>query len=328
MRRLLDAFGIKRGERELPGRVIAHRYRVIESLDECGAGERFIAEDEASEERVMLLVLEPSFATNGVEQRLGQLDVAHGDVRILRPHDSGVDELGRPFTVTRFVDGELLSTRLERGAIAWAEAYDLIEDLAEMLAIPHQRRLVHGSLEPSRIVLGRGGPWLLDFGLARALGRPLGSVEYTAPEVLNGCRPSPLSDLYSLGLIIYAVVAGEPPFRGSMSEVIEGHRARSVPEIGRRGDAPVEVDALLSIALAKKPDERFSDTLELVETIRGIEASSSGVWRLSTLESKEPSLAPTTELGTMLRGFSLVELEAARVLIDKLIAARRSASIR
>lgn len=323
MRRLLDAFGLGRGGPQVEGRVVAHRYRVLESLGECGAGERFIAEDEAMEERVSLLVLEPSYASARVDERLSSLDVAYGDLRILRPHASGVDELGRPYTVTRFVEGELLSTRLERGALSWSESFELIEDLADMLAIPHRRRLAHGSLEPNRILLGRGGPWLLDFGLARAVGRPTSAIEYIAPEVLNGCRPSPLSDLYSLALIIYALIAGEPPFTGSMNQVIDGHRNRSVPELGRRGNAPVEVDALLSIALAKKPDERFADTLELVETLRGIEASSSGVWSLSSLESNTASLAPTTELGTMLRSFSLVELEAARELIDRLIDARR-----
>lgn len=90
-------------------------------------------------------------------------------------------------------------------------------------------------------------------------------------------------------------------------------------------NAAVEVDALLSIALAKQPDERFSDTLERFETLRGIEASSGGVWSLSSIHaesSKAGTLSPTTELGAMLRTFSVVELEATRELIDKLLAAR------
>ncbi|PRQ10023.1 serine/threonine-protein kinase [Enhygromyxa salina] len=323
MRRLLDAFGLGRTEKDSAARVVAHRYRVMGSLGECGVGERLVAEDQVNEEQVLLLLLEPSFAGPRIKERLAQLDVPYGDLRILRPHDSGIDELGRPYTVTRWVDGELLSAAIERERMPWSEICELVEDLADMLAASHRRRLVHGSLEPGRILVGKGGPWLLDFGLARALGRPTNDPAYMAPELHNGCAPSPLADLYSLAMIMYELVAGAPAFTGTLDQIKAGHRSRPVPEIGRRGTAPAEIDALLGIALAKKPDERFSDTLEFVETIRGIQASSSGVWSLSSLApDSSSSLAPTTDLGAMLRTFSVVELKAARALIDRLIEAR------
>jgi hypothetical protein len=127
-------------------------------------------------------------------------------------------------------------------------------------------------------------------------------------------------------VILWELVAGAPPFVGELAQVLDGHRNRPLPELVRHGDAPVEVDALLSIALAKRPEDRFNDTLELVETLRGIEASTSGVWRLSSLtpDALTPgsTLAPTTEVGAMLRTFSVVELRATRDLIDKLLAAR------
>lgn len=314
--------------------MIAHRYRLRDALGSSGAGQRFIADDEVTEEQVLLLLLPASFAGPATPERLQRLDVSHGDLRILRPRAVGVDEQGRPYTITRFVAGEPLSHMLARGVPRWSVTLELFEELCDMLAVAHKRGLCHGSLEPSRIFIGAGGPWLLDAGLANALARSgkggfsmPGLPEYVAPELLAGRSPGPTSDIYSLAVVLWELVAGSPPFVGELGQIIDGHRNRPIPELVRHGDAPIEVEALLSIALAKRPEDRFNDTLELVETLRGIEASASGVWRLSSLTAEETStpgktLAPTTDLGAMLRTFSVVELRATRDLIDKLLAAR------
>ncbi|NVB36451.1 serine/threonine protein kinase [Pseudenhygromyxa sp. WMMC2535] len=306
--------------------VVAHRYRLLESLGPCGEGERFVAEDDASDQRVLLLLLPTEYRKRlrpGWERRL---DLDCGDPRILRPLDAGVDERGQPYLVHRWVTGEPLTTwraRLtEDGVPPWSETVELLEELADMLGPAHERRLIHGSLEPSRIFVGRGGPWLLDFGLSHALGRTTISPAYAAPEVLRGRAPSTLADLYGLGVVIWELVSGAPPFSGSFAEVAAAHRDGLLPELVRRGGAPVELDALLSIALARLPDERFSDAHELLETLRGIQASSSGVWSLSSFSTQAGTLAPTTELGAMLRTFSVIELRATRALIDELLAAR------
>jgi serine/threonine protein kinase len=337
MRRLLDAIGLSRQQREPSeelGHVIAHRYHLRDSLGKCGAGQRFIAEDEVNEEQVLLLLLPASFAGPQTAERLQRLDVSYGDVRILRPRAVGIDELGRPYTVTRWIAGEPLSHTLARGVPRWSVTFDLLEELCDMLAVAHKRGLCHGSLEPSRIFIGEGGPWLLDAGLANALARSgkggfsmPGSPEYIAPELLAGHSPGPLSDIYSLAIMLWELAAGAPPFVGELGQIIDGHRNRPIPELVRHGDAPVEVDALLDIALSKRPEDRFNDTLEFIEALRGIEASTSGVWRLSSLSADEtckpgPALAPTTDVGAMLRTFSVVELRATRDLIDKLLAAR------
>jgi serine/threonine protein kinase len=335
MRRLLDAIGLSRQERDTSGdvgHVIAHRYRIGDALGKCGAGQRFIAHDEVADEQVLLLLMSSSLANAHTPERLKKLDVAYGDLRILRPRAVGVDELGRPYTITRWVPGEPLSHTLARGVPRWSVTLELLEEVCDMLAAMHKRGLCHGSLEPASIFVGEGGPWLLDAGLATALVRRNegyslpGSPEYVAPELLAGRSPGPLSDLYALAVILWELVAGAPPFVGELAQVLDGHRNRPLPELVRHGDAPVEVDALLSIALAKRPEDRFNDTLELVETLRGIEASTSGVWRLSSLtpDALTPgsTLAPTTEVGAMLRTFSVVELRATRDLIDKLLAAR------
>jgi serine/threonine protein kinase len=337
MRRILDAIGLSRQERSTGdelGRVVAHRYRIRDALGKCGAGQRFIADDEVTEEQVLLLLLPASFAGPQTPERLQRLDVSYGDLRILRPKAVGVDEQGRPYTITRWIPGEPLSHVLTRGVPRWSVTLELLEDLCDMLAVAHKRGLCHGSLEPARIFIGDGGPWLLDAGLANALARSgkggfsmPGSPEYVAPELLAGRSPGPLSDIYSLAVVLWELVAGKPPFVGELGQIVDGHRNGAIPELVRHGDAPIEVDALLSIALAKRPEDRFNDTLELVETLRGIEASASGVWRLSSLSADEAStpgttLAPTTDLGAMLRTFSVVELRATRELIDKLLAAR------
>ncbi len=312
---------------------IAHRYRLISSLGRCGVGERFVAEDEVTEERVLVLLLPASLASEQTRARLRRLDVSHGDERIVCPLAAGVDERGRPYTVTRWLDAEPLSLVLTRGIPRWATSFELLEGLCAMLAVAHERGLCHGCLEPARIFVGEGGPWLLDAGLATALARSSkegdalpGSPEYVAPELLGGWTPSRPCDLYSLGVVLWELVSGAPPFVGELGAIVDGHRNRPLPELVRRTDAPVEVDALLSLALAKQPDERFNDTLELIETLRGIEASTSGVRSLFSLTAETPTagsrLSLMTNLGALLRTFSVVELRATRDLIDKLLAAR------
>lgn len=339
MRRLLDAIGLGRSSAEAEagagelGRVIAHRYRLGASLGPCGAGHRYLAHDEASDAEVMVLVLPTSLASAQTAARLSRLDVSFGDARIIRPLAFGIDELGHPYSVTPAIEGELLAHELARGAMPWALVFDMLEELCDMLAAAHKRGLFHGCLEPSRIFVGKGGPWLLDFGLANALARSTkggaslpGSPEYVAPELFEGRTPSARADLYSLAIVLWEIVAGAPPFVGELSAVVEGHLGRPIPELVRRGDAPVEVEALLDIALSKQPTDRFNDTLELIEALRGIQASSSGLWSLSSLaaDASTPSgtLAPTTEVGAMLRTFSVVELRATRDLIDRLLEAR------
>jgi serine/threonine protein kinase len=335
MRRLLDAIGLGRTDREgqdESGRVVAHRYRLRSALGKCGAGQRYLAEDEATEAQVLVLLLPASFASAQTAARLSRLDVSFGDLRILRPHAFGVDELGRPYTVTQAVAAEPLTHVLAREVPSWSTVFELLEDLCDMLAAAHKRGLFHGCLEPARVFVGEGGPWLLDFGLANALARSSkggfampGSPEYVAPELLDGRSPNSRADLYSVAIMLWELVAGAPPFVGELAEIVEGHRTQPIPELVRRGGAPVEVEALLDIALSKQPEDRFNDPSELVEALRGIQASSSGVWSLSSLEpdsTPAKGLALTTELGAMLRQLSVIELQATRDLIDKLLAAR------
>lgn len=323
------------------GRVVAHRYRLQSRLGKCGSGQRYLAEDEASEGQVLVLLLPASFTSPQTAARLSRLDVSFGDLRILRPRAFGVDEHGRPYTVTDAIPGEPLTHVLARGVPSWSFVFELLEDLCDMLAAAHKRGLFHGCLEPARVFVGERGPWLLDFGLANALARSSkggfalpGSPEYVAPELLDGSSPNSRADLYSMAVMLWELVAGAPPFVGELGQIVDGHRNQPIPELVRRADAPVELEALLDIALSKQPEDRFNDPLELVEALRGIQASSSGVWSLSSLhaEASTPgsalgsSLAPTTELGTMLRSLSVVELHATRELIDKLLTARSSKS--
>jgi serine/threonine protein kinase len=339
MRRLLDVIGLGRSDRDGPtesqdesGRIIAHRYRLHSLLGKCGAGQRYLGEDEASEEQVLVLLLPASFASEQTAARLSRLDVSFGDPRILRPRGFGVDEFGRPYTVTEAIAGEPLTHVLARGLPRWATVFELLEELCDMLSAGHKRGLFHGCLEPARIFVGERGPWLLDFGLANALARSSrggfampGSPEYVAPELLDGHPPNSRADLYSVAVMLWELVAGQPPFVGELGQIVDGHRNQPIPELVRRAGAPVEVEALLDIALSKQPEDRFNDPSELVEALRGIQASSSGVWSLSSLNpdsTPATGLSLTTDLGAMLRQLSVIELQATRDLIDKLLAAR------
>ena len=195
-----------------------------------------------------------------------------------------VGELGdRPYIVSELVRGTALSDAAR--PMAWGKALAIAIDLARGLAAAHRRGVVHCDIKPGNVMIAEDGvAKLVDFGLARVLrdgvddaARGLtGTPDYMAPEVWDGEPPTRRSDVYSMGAVMFELIAGEPPFAG----VPVGELGRAVHE----RDAPPlatepRVAALVARCLARDPDERFASGEELREAVERLTATGGGLAR-------------------------------------------------
>jgi serine/threonine protein kinase len=274
--------------------MVAHRYRILRFAGSRGFGQVYQAQDSATEGTVSLMRLDREFSRPGVRDRFfntrGSAQIEHPAAVDLT--DYGEDFDGRLFLVMAWIDqAEALDELLAREhTLGWSRARALVEKIAEGLSAAHARGILHGGLEPSRILIDReGNPHVLDFGLAPALesttnaNKPTpqitdtrvlaGKPAYMPPELVRGDRPTERSDIYALGLILWELIAGKPPFTGSPVDTLHSQLHDPLPELVR-GDAPPEVEALLHLALAKDPDERFASADELIETLRALPGAS------------------------------------------------------
>jgi hypothetical protein len=154
-------------------------------------------------------------------------------------HDGGV-EAGRPYIVTDLVEGPSLAERIEKRPLDPAEVRRIGARLADALAHVHARGIVHRDLKPANVLLGRDGPRLADFGIARALdgtavtgtGYVVGTAAYLAPEQVRGEFVGPEADVYALGLVLLEALTGQREYPGALVESATArlHRPPGIPE--------------------------------------------------------------------------------------------------
>ena len=195
---------------------------------------------------------------------------------------------GRPYLVFELIHGTDLRERLrQEGMIAIADALAIAIQVANGLAAAHSRRCVHRDLKPGNILIGDDGRvCVADFGIARALeepgltqpGRVLGTGEYVSPEQALGRKVDARSDLYALGVVLYEMLAGRPPFRGTgFADVAARHVRDEPPPIGdSRPNLPTGLAALISALLAKAPEDRPQDAATVRTGLRQILAAHRG----------------------------------------------------
>jgi len=220
----------------LIGRTLGH-YRIVEKIGAGGMGEVYRARDERLDRDVAIKVLHEDVAQNA--DRLARFEreakaVAKLDhPNILAIHQLGTHE-GSPFIVTELLDGESLRRRIPPGGMSWKNTAEIGAAVAKGLATAHRKNIVHRDLKPENIFLTSDGRVkILDFGLARIVlpadeeadtatltpggtvaGTVMGTVGYMSPEQAEGRPVDTRSDLFSLGTILYEMLAGRRPFKG------------------------------------------------------------------------------------------------------------------
>ncbi len=196
----------------------------------------------------------------------------YGTLRDEGPESGGlyiVEELVEGTSLERVIDTE--------GALAPARALDIARQVLDALAVAHRHGVVHRDIKPAHILLRRDGfgheqVTLIDFGLARRedgfddddedltqAGWMLGSPLYMAPEPLAELPVGPAADQYSLGVVLFEMLAGHAPFRGTLETVLLGHAVDPVPRLPLEVDPTGELSAVITRAMAKSPSSRFAD---------------------------------------------------------------------
>jgi len=260
---------------------LADRYRIERELGRGGMATVYLGEDRKHQRQVAIKVLHPELgAWLGAERFLAEIRIT---ARLQHPHilpllDSG-DAAGLLYYVMPYVTGETLRDRLGREQqLPVTEAIRIAKELASALAYAHSQGVIHRDIKPENVLLGPPNagaavPALLaDFGIARSLdasadrltgtGITVGTPAYMSPEQATAEREiDARSDVYSLGSVVYEMLAGEPPFTGpNPRAILSKQLADPVRPVRRvRDGVPRHIDEALSVALGRSPADRFPD---------------------------------------------------------------------
>jgi len=259
------------------------RYTLERELGRGGMATVYLAHDLRHDRPVALKVLHPELAaTLGPERFLREIKLA---ARLQHPHilplfDSDETD-GRLWYTMPCAEGESLRERLRRERqLPVAEAMRIAREVALALDYAHRHYVIHRDIKPENILLSDGQALVADFGIARALGAAggerltetglaLGTAAYMSPEQAAGQRDlDGRTDLYSLGCVLYEMLAGEPPFTGPTAQAVLAKRlVEPVPHLSTVREVPLALEQVVTRALARTPTDRFSTAVELAEAL-------------------------------------------------------------
>jgi tRNA A-37 threonylcarbamoyl transferase component Bud32 len=258
-------------------------YQALRILGHGGFATTYLARHATTGQEVALKVLhphrlrDPEFTKRfAQEARLGALLDHPYLVRLLDP---GAPE-GTSWIALEYVAGPTLEEHLKaRGPLPVEESIQIALCVAQAIAYAHAHGVVHRDLKPGNIILGAQGPKVMDLGIARELDTHtmtttyafLGTPMYAAPEAQLVARAGPAADRYSLGVILFEMLAGAPPFSGPTPfAILDRHRSAPVPELPAALEVPAALARLLRRLLDKDPEQRPEDG-ELVAKLQRIQ---------------------------------------------------------
>jgi len=263
---------------------LAGRYTIERELGHGGMATVYLAEDVKHRRPVALKLLSPQLAAGlGTERFLGEIQIA---ARLTHPHilplhDSGEAD-GLPYYVMPYVEGESLRGRLIRERqLPIEDALRITREVADALEYAHQRDIVHRDIKPENILFQTGHAVVSDFGIARAInvagkgrmtgtGIAVGTPGYMSPEQAGGDDElDGRSDVYSLGCVLFEMLAGGPPFTGWSAQAILARQVlEPLPRLRTfRDTVPEWLEQAVTRALANAPVDRFDGAAEFVAAL-------------------------------------------------------------
>lgn len=273
------------------GDLVGGKYRILAPVGEGGMAQVYEAVHVGLETSVAVKVLGARYARQqGFIERFGR--EARATATITSPHvakvlDVGTLDDGRPFLVMELLIGVTLAELVSRGPLPIWEAADLVQQAARGIEAAHVAGIVHRDIKPENLFACDLGPLaqqrrlvkVVDFGIAKDVrerasritqpGEVMGSVMYMSPEqIKSSSSVDRRSDVWALGVVLYELLAGAPPFEGDNHEVL----AKILTEAPRplrsiRPDVPPELEAVVARAMEKDPSKRFQSAHELAEAL-------------------------------------------------------------
>ncbi len=269
---------------------LADRYTIDREIGCGGMATVYLAQDLKHERQVAVKVLRPELAAAlGSERFLREIKIT---ANLNHPHilpllDSGEAD-GFLFYVMPYVEGESLRDRLNcEKQLPVEDALEIASEVADALGSAHRRKVIHRDIKPENILFEEGHAVVADFGIARAITAPgetkltetgiaVGTPAYLSPEQASGEQElDARSDIYSLGCVLYEMLAGQPPFTGpTVESLVHQHLTAEPPPVTRlRPTVPEVIARVLAKSLAKAPADRYRTAGELRQALRAKQAS-------------------------------------------------------
>lgn len=262
--------------------LLGNRYQLEAEIGAGGMARVFRAADTVLGRPVAIKMLRDQFADDPeFVHRFQQEARSAGSLNhpnIVTVFDVGEDR-GREYLVMQYVDGPNLKELIRsRGRFAIADAVQIVRGICAALEFAHRHGIVHRDVKPQNVLIGSDGAIkLTDFGIARALGagsfsktgEVLGTVQYLAPEQVQGHPATAVSDIYAAGIVLYELLTGHAPYGGdSPIAIAMQHVQGPLPRL-RAVDsrAPAQLDAVLARALAKDPRGRYASAAEFGQAL-------------------------------------------------------------
>ncbi len=263
---------------------IEDRYVVERELGRGGMAVVYLAQDGKHDRAVAIKVLRPELTSSiGGDRFLREIQIA---AKLSHPHiltliDSGKCE-GFLYSVIPYVDGESLRDRLDREPrLPLDEALRIAREVGSALSYAHEQGVVHRDIKPANILLSAGVAVVTDFGIARAVteaaadkltdpGIAVGTPTYMSPEQASGEQElDARSDVYSLGCVLFEMLAGEPPYTGSNPQAILARKStQPVPSLHLvRKSVPTSLERVVEKSLASEPGDRYPTAAEFVDAL-------------------------------------------------------------
>ena len=288
-----------------PQALVAGKYRVLAEVGRGGMGVVYRAEDTRLQRPVALKFLSDDLSADAVARdrflREAQAAAALDNPHVCTVYEAGEHE-GRAYIAMAFIEGQSLKERIAKSPLTVDEALTFSRQIAEGLAEAHSRCIVHRDIKPANIMLAGGREAkITDFGLAHVEGLGettrtvgvAGTLAYMSPEQAQGLPTGPRTDIWSLGCVIYEMLAGHAPFSASpgQADLLALLQAEVRPVTASRSDVPPRLVAIVDRCLQKDPRRRYPDSAALLDDLKALDLPSPALSARAPRRTDMPSVA-------------------------------------
>jgi serine/threonine protein kinase len=265
------------------------KYKILREIGKGGMGIVYKALDSTTQKSVAIKVLPPTMVDRVTVERFNREIHAMSRLQhpnVLKVYDFGMTK-GKHYFAMEFVEGESLKAMIRRkGSLSIKETLDIVSQVGDALAYAHKEGMIHRDIKPGNIMITKKGEVkVMDFGLVQiagitrvtAEGSAVGTPEYMSPEQITDGEVDSRTDIYSLGVVMYEMLTGHPPFEANTYQAIMmKHKYETPPPISKlRPEVPLELEKIVMKTMAKNVVHRYQKIEELLNDINRLKGMQS-----------------------------------------------------